>query len=521
MSQTTRTPILNYFPGGGVPVGKPTEVIGDFSGVQVLTVGRNYVDVNFSPELNNADWQFVELRIVNIGDLNPLNIFPGLVTNKSASGFRVWLNGNPDTANYRLYWTVHGVPSRTDLATYYNLTGPTTCTFDAPSTFTVSLPEGQAVELPVTVIPDDDGAGGTFSPTSVELSTDLPTAGFTYTPAAYGSLIISTINNGMLSDPLPITLNVIVDTYFLSGPGSGENLVASTAFTVALPTGGAVTGTVTVTPSDGSAGGTFTPISVGLTTAAPSATFTYTPASTGAKTISVTNDADLTDPSSLTYTSNAPSPHLLQNLISYWKLDETSGSTLADAHGSNPLTYNAGTTSPFAAIINNGQYFSGGANAGHASNADLQVTGSFFFSFWARMDDNAVNQVIINKDDYSSNRDYLIFYNGASGTGFGFIVNGGASSISKGANETAFSWHNVVCWYDASDQKLRMRIDDATTYTAAAAGSLVQTAQPFSIGGFTGLLDEIGFWKGRIPTATEITALYNGGAGLPYGSFTS
>jgi hypothetical protein len=30
----------------------------------------------------------------------------------------------------------------------------------------------------------------------------------------------------------------------------------------------------------------------------------------------------------------------------------------------------------------------------------------------------------------------------------------------------------------------------------------------------------MGFWK-RVLTATEITALYNGGAGLPFSSFTT
>jgi hypothetical protein len=35
-----------------------------------------------------------------------------------------------------------------------------------------------------------------------------------------------------------------------------------------------------------------------------------------------------------------------------------------------------------------------------------------------------------------------------------------------------------------------------------------------------GLIDEVGFWKRKL-TAQEITALYNGGAGLPFSSFTT
>ena len=67
-----------------------------------------------------------------------------------------------------------------------------------------------------------------------------------------------------------------------------------------------VIGTVTVTPSDGGDGGTFTPTTVGLTTAAPSATFTYTPATDGTKTISVTNNGGLTDPDDISYVASTP-----------------------------------------------------------------------------------------------------------------------------------------------------------------------------------------------------------------------
>lgn len=92
----------------------------------------------------------------------------------------------------------------------------------------------------------------------------------------------------------------------LSGPSSGVVGSASTAFAVGVtPLGGTITGTLTVTPSDAGGGGTFTPTSVGLTTAAPTASFTYTPASSGAKTISVTNSGGLTNPGSITYTASA------------------------------------------------------------------------------------------------------------------------------------------------------------------------------------------------------------------------
>lgn len=95
----------------------------------------------------------------------------------------------------------------------------------------------------------------------------------------------------------------------LTGPTSGAHLAASTNFTVGLdPAGSGYTSSVTVTPSDGGDGGTFTPTSVTLPADTPSttATFTYTPAGDGLVTISVTNNRGLTDPASIDYTSPVP-----------------------------------------------------------------------------------------------------------------------------------------------------------------------------------------------------------------------
>lgn len=108
---------------------------------------------------------------------------------------------------------------------------------------------------------------------------------------------------------LAITNNVgaVATGVTMAGPTGGATSVASTNFTVGVtPVGSAITGTVIVTPSDGGGGGTFSPTSVNLTTGAPTATFTYTPSATaGARTISVTNNGSLTDPSNITYTSAA------------------------------------------------------------------------------------------------------------------------------------------------------------------------------------------------------------------------
>jgi alpha-L-fucosidase len=87
----------------------------------------------------------------------------------------------------------------------------------------------------------------------------------------------------------------------MTGPSSGYTGVPSSVFTVGA--NGTITGTITVTPSDGGAGGSFTPASVNISSGSPTATFTYTASSNGAKTISVTNSGGLTNPTAITYTA--------------------------------------------------------------------------------------------------------------------------------------------------------------------------------------------------------------------------
>lgn len=140
--------------------------------------------------------------------------------------------------------------------------------------------------------------------------------------------------------PIAITNSVgaVATGITMAGPTAGSTSVASTNFTVGVtPVGGSITGTNTVTPSDGGGGGTFTPTSVALSNGTPTATFTYTPSATaGARTISVTNSGGLTNPSNITYTSSTPAVYPRLN---------PKDATLTET-GTGPYSY-AGTVSGF------------------------------------------------------------------------------------------------------------------------------------------------------------------------------
>jgi hypothetical protein len=599
----------------------------DVSGLTPLVSGQSFISVVFPTPLSSSSWTFIELRVVNTLDPNPINIWPGIVTSKTASGFTVQLDGLPDSGNYKLEWTVRPIPPT--VATTYLLSGPSSgfighpsssftvqlpsgtvapggsvtvtpndggvggtfsppsvmltdaapsvtfiytpsstggrtisttngsgltdpagITFTAttetyllsgPSTstngiasspFTVQLPTGGTVSGTMNVTPHDGGAGGTFTPTSVAITTAAPSATFTYTAASTGAKTISVTNDAGFTDPASLILNVYSGTYLFSGPSSGTVSVASTPFTVQLPAGGAVSGTVIVTPSDSGGGGTFTPTTVNLTTGAPSATFTYTPASTGVKTLSVTNNGGLTNPANLSYTSNAASTvHLLNTLISYWPLDAAATNPRVDLAGTNTLTDGtASNTGAQAAIINNGALFTGTERLQHVDNASLQVTGDFTFSLWAKPTNISANGDIVEKDPggayVANNQEYGVYHHSTAGFVF-YVTDANVYAVSVGTPATVNTWYHIVAWYTASDQKMRIRINDATTYVSTMTAPLIQKTANFSIGAradqtspFSGVVDEVGFWK-RVLNAAEMTQLYNGGAGWPFSSFTT
>lgn len=92
-------------------------------------------------------------------------------------------------------------------------------------------------------------------------------------------------------------------TYSFSGASSGKVNVASGTISL-TPTAGNWPSSVTLTLSDGGAGGTLTPSSLSPSagTSTP-VTFTYTPVSTGTKNISSSSGGAMTDPSSWAYNS--------------------------------------------------------------------------------------------------------------------------------------------------------------------------------------------------------------------------
>ncbi|MBI4009956.1 MAG: LamG domain-containing protein [Candidatus Aenigmarchaeota archaeon] len=221
---------------------------------------------------------------------------------------------------------------------------------------------------------------------------------------------------------------------------------------------------------------------------------------------------------------------LTNGLISYWKLDESSG-TRTDSKGTNSLAGN-GVGSAAGIKGNAGQFSSSSSSyLSIADNPDLSVENSdFTISAWVNLNSKTTYRTIAGKDNYGS-REYMLHYiNSPSefdqpkNDKFGFWIDGGNAHLfanSAGSPSTGTGYF-VVAWFDSKAKTLNIQINNGPV-DSISTGSIVphDGTSKFGIGGrelsgapltFDGKIDEVGFWK-KVLTTQEKSDLYNNGNG--------
>jgi hypothetical protein len=227
---------------------------------------------------------------------------------------------------------------------------------------------------------------------------------------------------------------------------------------------------------------------------------------------------------------------LLTGLISYWKMDEASGANAIDSQGADLLVSNA-TVGAGTGIINGARTFNGTSQfLSHVDDTNLNVFGTdFSLAFWVNL--NAVTtQVLVSKREggAASTAQYTFYCDATiTPTRFNFFVSNGTTffpctATTFGVPPTSV-WNFIAVVVDDTAKTMKISVNagaqDTTSYTgsipartgsdALRVGAEQSPAATFLNGSF----DEFGFWKRKLST-TDITNLYNSGAGLPFSSFT-
>ncbi len=224
---------------------------------------------------------------------------------------------------------------------------------------------------------------------------------------------------------------------------------------------------------------------------------------------------------------------LLVDLLSYWRLEETTTATRVDTTGSNDLTPDASISNE-AGVIGNGQNFDGSRRlTGSATPAGIDFDGSQSFTItgWFHIDTipAATNWSLISKHNAdTSKRGYLVFWRSSTERlQFNVSANGSTnttvnSTIALTSGSNAF----FMATYDSSSGDMTLSVNTETRVVANHGTTIFTHDYPFSIGHgqfnglpnlFDGLLDEIAIWGRKLSVAEEVE-LYNSGAGFDLNS---
>lgn len=98
----------------------------------------------------------------------------------------------------------------------------------------------------------------------------------------------------------------------------------------------------------------------------------------------------------------------------------------------------------------------------------------------------------------------------------------------SGINQGVWSW--LFCWYDHATQTIGLKLDNTEVNSRSVPGGIGVGSEPmtFNVGNYATpqsnnqvILEQICFWKDRIPNVYEQNGIYNAGAGTLFSNFGS
>lgn len=214
---------------------------------------------------------------------------------------------------------------------------------------------------------------------------------------------------------------------------------------------------------------------------------------------------------------------LLPTLVSYYKMEEASG-TRADEVGGNNMSDN-NTVTQTTGKIGYAASFASGTSEYLSSTSTGFPTGASARSI------NAWINIQTSPSDGQA-RAILMYGNTSNLAMFNFGIYlylgvkylalfGYALDYTEPWTYSTNTWYMVTVTFDGTTEKLYVNGSqigtgfDGSTLNTASSSTAYIGCQAASAYFFDGYIDEVGVWSKALST-TEITSLYNGGSGLQY-----
>lgn len=213
-------------------------------------------------------------------------------------------------------------------------------------------------------------------------------------------------------------------------------------------------------------------------------------------------------------------------LISYWKLDEASG-TRIDSFGANNLTDNNTVTQAAGKLGSAAQCTLANLEKLTSTSSSLRfASGSFTLALWVYLDTKAAQCGIFSRNDVAGGTEYQLEYLDSSDR-FRFAISDGtnapvAVADNLGSPSTG-TWYYIIAWRNVPGDTVNIQVNDGTVNSATDTTTAdLQDLGTVAIGGYgafgtltlDGRADSAAVWN-RVLTAAERSYLYNNGAGRP------
>lgn len=220
---------------------------------------------------------------------------------------------------------------------------------------------------------------------------------------------------------------------------------------------------------------------------------------------------------------------LTDNIQGYWKFDESSGDAADATPNGNTLTnINSATFVP--AVIANGIDLEAGSSQrftrANGSLVGLGFTGDLTLAGWVNFETVADAGLCAKFSAVSgTDRSWNFRMGGATAIGLRIVYDGAGSNFTSSVSwsPSTATWYYIAVTKSGTTIKFYVNGSQQGTDQTGASSAINTSTVPFMIGAqesdgggpMDGKMDEWGAWN-RALSGSEISQLYNGGAGLTY-----
>jgi len=222
---------------------------------------------------------------------------------------------------------------------------------------------------------------------------------------------------------------------------------------------------------------------------------------------------------------------LKDDLVSYWKLDNTSGDVV-DSHGSNTGSIQNSVTRGESGILNNSFDFSSGGSVDVGGDSSLDFKEKISIQAWINLSSTSTATDFIycassGSGVWFTNRSayVILFVDNGDGKIKFRIGEGGANIEAETTTIPQFNtWYHIVGTFDGNH--IKIYVDGTEEVSLYAPRNSAQMGNNTYIGAdgaepgnnLGGNIDEVAKWD-RALSSSEVSKLYNSGSGYSYDNF--